>query len=101
MAKHVHVLLRPKVPPSRLLQSMQGATASEANRLLGRTGEKFRQAESYDHRVGDESELERIAAAGGSGGGGRLFERGRTKSGRRDESRRGRHECLRHVRRSD
>jgi putative transposase len=62
MANHVHVLLRPKVPPSRLLQSLKGATAHEVNRFLGRTGEKFWQAESYDHWVRDESELERIAA---------------------------------------
>jgi hypothetical protein len=48
MANHVHVLLLPKVPPSRLLQSMKGATARQANLLLGRKGEMFWQAESYD-----------------------------------------------------
>jgi len=41
MANHVHVLLRPKVLPSRLLQSLKGATARQANLLLGRTGETF------------------------------------------------------------
>lgn len=60
MANHVHVLLRPRVPPSRLLQSLKGFTAREANRVLGRTGETFWQAESYDHWVRDEAELGRI-----------------------------------------
>jgi REP element-mobilizing transposase RayT len=62
MANHVHVLLWPKVPPSRLLQSLKGFTAREANRVLGRTGEAFWQAESYDHWVRDDAELARIAA---------------------------------------
>jgi REP element-mobilizing transposase RayT len=44
MANHVHVLLLPKVAPSRLLQSLKGAT------------------ESYDHWVRHESEWGRIAA---------------------------------------
>jgi putative transposase len=51
----------PKVSPSRLLQSMKGATARQANLILGRTGEPFWQAESYDHWVRDESEWRRIA----------------------------------------
>ena len=62
MANHVHVLLLPKVSPSRLLQSVKGATARQANLILGRTGETFWQAESYDHWVRDESEWRRIAA---------------------------------------
>jgi len=62
MSNHVHVLLLPKISPSRLLQSLKGATAREANRVLGRTGETFWQAESYDHWVRDEKEWERIAA---------------------------------------
>jgi REP element-mobilizing transposase RayT len=62
MANHAHVLLLPKVPPSRLLQSLKGYTAREANRLLGRTGEPFWQRESYDHWVGDEREWHRISA---------------------------------------
>jgi len=44
MANHVHVLLLPKVSPSRLLQSLKGATARQANLILGRTGETFWQA---------------------------------------------------------
>ena len=45
MANHVHALLLPKVSPSRLLQSLKGATARQANLLLRRTGERFWQAE--------------------------------------------------------
>jgi REP element-mobilizing transposase RayT len=62
MSNHVHVLLLPKTSPSRLLQSLKGATAREANRILGRTGETFWQAESYDHWVRDEKERGRIVA---------------------------------------
>jgi len=49
MANHVHLLVLPRVNPSRFLQSVKGYTAREANRLLGRTGQPFWQAESYDH----------------------------------------------------
>jgi putative DNA methylase len=62
MANHVHALLLPFVPPPRLLQSLKGTTARAANQVLGRSGETFWQAESYDHWVRDERELERIAA---------------------------------------
>jgi len=62
MANHVHVLLDPKISPSRLLQSLKGFTAREANRMLGRTGETFWQAESFDHWVRNEQEYLRIVA---------------------------------------
>ena len=62
MANHVHALLLPLVSPPRLLQALKGSTARAANRILGRTGETFWQAESYDHWVRDEREMERIAA---------------------------------------
>ena len=62
MANHVHALLRPIVPPSRLMKSLKGYTAHEANRLLGRTGTPFWQRESYDHWVRDDQEWNRIAA---------------------------------------
>ncbi len=62
MANHVHVLLLPKVAPSRLLQSLKGYTAREANKQLSRTGLAFWQAESYDHWVRNDQELDRIAA---------------------------------------
>jgi len=62
MADHVHVLLLPLVMPRRLVKSLKGHTAREANRLLGRTGEPFWQRESYDHAVRDSGELTRIEA---------------------------------------
>ncbi len=65
MSNHMHLLLLPKVAPSRLLQSLKGASkgasAREANSILRRTGETFWQAESYDHWVRDEPEWKRIA----------------------------------------
>ena len=62
MANHVHLLVLPREAPSRLLQTLKGYTAREANRLLGRTGQRFWQAETYDHWVRDEQEGERIRA---------------------------------------
>ncbi len=60
MANHVHLLVRPLVPPDRLLRSLKGATAREANLLLGRTGEPFWQKESYDHWVRNDGEFSKI-----------------------------------------
>ncbi len=62
MANHVHLLVTPLVSPSRFLQTVKGYTAREANRLLGRTGQPFWQAESYDHWVRNDRESERINA---------------------------------------
>jgi putative transposase len=62
MANHVHVLLLPSISPSLLLKSLKGVTAREANRLLDRTGEQFRQRESYDHWVRNDAEWSRIAS---------------------------------------
>jgi putative transposase len=62
MANHVHLLIRPLVPPDHLLRSLKGATAREANRLLGRTGEPFWQKESYDHWVRNHAEFLKIRA---------------------------------------
>jgi len=62
MANHVHLLIQPMIPPDRLMKSLKGATAREANRLLGRTGEPFWQKESYDHWVRDHTEFFRIRA---------------------------------------
>jgi putative transposase len=61
MGNPVHVLLLPLISPSRLLQSLKGHTAREANLVLARTGQKFWQAESYDRWVRADAERERIA----------------------------------------
>ena len=62
LSNHMHLLLLPKITPSRIMQSLKGASARDANRILGRTGESFWQAESYDHWVRDEGEWKRIVA---------------------------------------
>src|SRR5579863_4077249 len=60
MPNHVHLLLRSKVSPDRLMKALKGSTARECNRLLGRTGEPFWQKESYDHWFRNDSEFARI-----------------------------------------
>jgi len=61
MANHVHLLITPHVPVSKLMQSLKRFTAREGNRILGVTGQPFWQDESYDRLVRDEVEFERIA----------------------------------------
>jgi len=39
---------------------LKGSTARQANVILGRTGDAFWQDESFDHRVRDAVELDRI-----------------------------------------
>ena len=62
LANHVHVLLTPLVHPSRLTASLKGATARQANQLLGRTGQPFWQAECYDRWVRSDQEFQRICS---------------------------------------
>ena len=61
MPNHVHLLVTPDVPVSKLTQSLKRFTAREANRLLQLTGIPFWQDESYDRLVRDEIEFQRIA----------------------------------------
>jgi putative transposase len=60
MLNHVHILLRPNTSLPVITRWLKGSTARQANLILGRTGEAFWQDESFDHRVRDEAELERI-----------------------------------------
>jgi len=72
MPNHVHAVLRPMeidqteeiesqfVPISKITQGLKGYVAREANCMLGRTGQTFWQAESYDHWARDEKELGHI-----------------------------------------
>lgn len=59
MPNHVHVVFRPfagfELPD--ILHSWKSFTAKQANKLLGRTG-VFWQAESYDHLIRDQQDLE-------------------------------------------
>jgi putative transposase len=59
MANHVHMLISPKVAPPKIMHSLKGFTAHEANRILSRTG-SFWQRESYDHFVRDRAEFDKI-----------------------------------------
>jgi putative DNA methylase len=56
----VHLLITPRISPSRLLKSLKGVTSREANRLLNLTGAPFWQKESYDHWVRNSSEFQKI-----------------------------------------
>ena len=60
MPNHVHLLILPKVPVPVILRWLKGSTARKANLLLGRTGKRFWQDESYDHWVRNSREFERI-----------------------------------------
>jgi REP element-mobilizing transposase RayT len=61
MPSHVHILITPRVPVSKLTQSLKRYTAREANRLLRLTGRPFWQEESYDRIVRNGEEFRRIA----------------------------------------
>jgi REP-associated tyrosine transposase len=70
MANHVHVFLQPKpdsslsksrsVPLGEITKPLKGYTSREANKLLERTGQGFRQIESFDHWSRNEDEFYRI-----------------------------------------
>ena len=60
MANHVHVLLEPHSPLAQITQQMKGASAREANLILGRTGSRFWQDESFDHWIRNPEEWKRI-----------------------------------------
>jgi REP-associated tyrosine transposase len=62
MANHVHVLLAPIAPLGLITQQIKGATARQANLILGRTGSHFWQDESFDHWVRDPGEYQKIRA---------------------------------------
>jgi putative transposase len=61
MSNHVHALIYPRDPATKVLQWLKGSTARSINKLLARTGEPLWQRESYDHWVRDEAEFARIA----------------------------------------
>jgi putative DNA methylase len=60
MPNHVHVVLQPKTSLPVITRWLKGSTARTGNLILGRTGTAFWQDESFDHRVRDEAELDRI-----------------------------------------
>jgi len=62
MANHVHILVAPQAPLAQVTQQLKGATAREANRILGRTGARFWQTESFDHWIRTPGEWQKIRA---------------------------------------
>jgi len=60
MPNHVHVVWEPKISMSLVLQWLKGVTAKRAKRLLGLDVDAFWQAESYDHWIRSDSELQKI-----------------------------------------
>ncbi len=65
MPNHVHLLvtvLEQDMLFTRVLKSLKGFLARQANVLLNRTGQPFWQAESYDHVVRNADEFNRIVS---------------------------------------
>ena len=60
MPNHIHALLDPLVPLTRITRGVKGVSARDANSVLGRTGKPFWQDESFDHWVRSPGECERI-----------------------------------------
>jgi REP element-mobilizing transposase RayT len=60
MPNHVHILITPHAPLSKLMQSLKRHTARDGNRMLGFSNQPFWQDESFDHLVRDLEEFERI-----------------------------------------
>lgn len=53
MCNHVHLLMQPHVPVSRITQAIKNYSAREGNKLLKRTGLPFWLDETYDHWIRD------------------------------------------------
>ena len=60
MPNHVHAVIQPRAPVSRITESIKRYTTLEANLILGRVGEQFWQDESDDHWIRNEAEWNRI-----------------------------------------
>ncbi len=62
LPNQVHLPILPRVPVSALMKWLKGSTARGANQILGRTGMRFWQDESYDHYLRDSRQLNRTMA---------------------------------------
>ena len=60
MVNHVHILIYPTAPISRVTKAIKNFSARQANAVLGRTGLPFWQDESYDHWARGPEEIEKI-----------------------------------------
>ena len=59
MSNHVHILIQPLVPLSRITNGIRVVSAHRANAILNRTGKPFWQDESFDHWIRSGSQFER------------------------------------------
>jgi len=62
MPNHVHMVCEPKAALPDVMCWLKGRTARSANRILGRIGTPFWQAESYDHWIRSTKELRETIA---------------------------------------
>lgn len=62
MANHVHVLIAPRAHIAQITHQIKGASARQANLILGRTGSKFWQNESFDHWIRNLAEGQNVRA---------------------------------------
>ena len=60
MSNHVHILLEPNKPLREVTRAVKNTSARQANLILGRTGQRFCQDESYDRWVRDAKEFDSI-----------------------------------------
>jgi len=60
MPNHVHAVVRPSRPLPVITRWLKASTARSANTMLGRTGKKFWQSETYDHCIRGTDEFNRI-----------------------------------------
>jgi REP element-mobilizing transposase RayT len=60
MANHVHILVSPLAPLSKITHQVKGATAYRANLILSRTHQCFWQVESFDRWVRNPAEGDKI-----------------------------------------
>jgi REP element-mobilizing transposase RayT len=51
MPNHVHILISPGIDVDKITRAIKGRSARLANTLLGRSGQPFWQAESFDHWI--------------------------------------------------
>jgi len=62
MPNHVHLLLRPNRKLSEIMRWLKTATATRANRLLGKRAGAFWQREYFDRWIRSEEELTAVVA---------------------------------------
>ncbi len=60
MPNHVHLLLTPHTPLSKISRTLKGVSARDINARLGRSGKPLWQDESFDHWIRNPEEFERI-----------------------------------------